>query len=81
MTITCFIRYEIDSFQNDQFKAHTDHWACIIPSLGGHLLGYFLPHQGSNYEAWGWSGKDERTFPQAVPAGYLQAPTGTIEAA
>jgi len=25
--------------------------------------------------------KDERTFPQVVPASYLQAPTGTIETA
>jgi hypothetical protein len=26
---------------------------CIIPRCGGHLLGYFLPHEGSNVEAWG----------------------------
>ncbi len=53
MTITCFIRYEIDPFQKDLFKAYADNWARIIPRLGGHLLGYFLPHEGSNYEAWG----------------------------
>jgi hypothetical protein len=53
MTITCFIRYEIDPFKKDLFKTYADHWAGIIPRLGGHLLGYFLPHEGSNYEAWG----------------------------
>jgi hypothetical protein len=53
MTITCFIRYEIDPFQKDLFKTYADNWARIIPRLGGHLLGYFLPHEGSNYEAWG----------------------------
>ena len=53
MTITCFIRYEIDPFQKDQFKAYVDNWARIISRLGGHLLGYFLPHEGCNYEAWG----------------------------
>ena len=28
-------------------------WAEIIPRLGGHLVGYFLPHEGSNFEAFG----------------------------
>jgi hypothetical protein len=79
------------------------------------LLGCFVPHEGSNYEAWGLISfsslaayeayrqrlreddeaianfafakqerfilKEERTFPQPVPASYLQAPTGYIEAA
>lgn len=53
MTLTCFIRYEIDPFKKDLFKAYADNWARIIPRLGGHLLGYFLPHEGSNVEAWG----------------------------
>ena len=53
MTITCFIRYEIDPFQKDQFTAYAENWARIIPRLGGHLLGYFVPNEGSNYEAWG----------------------------
>ena len=53
MAITCFIRYEIDPFKKDQFTAYADNWARIIPRLGGHLLGYFVPHEGSNYEAWG----------------------------
>ena len=53
ITITCFIRYEIDPFQRNQFAAYANNWARIIPRLGGHLLGYFAPHEGSNYEAWG----------------------------
>ena len=53
MTITCFIRYEIDPFQRDAFKAYAEAWGEIIPRCGGHLLGYFLPHEGSNFEAWG----------------------------
>ncbi|MFY7905889.1 MAG: NIPSNAP family protein, partial [Burkholderiaceae bacterium] len=35
MTITCFIRYEIDPFQKDLFKTYADNWARIIPRLGG----------------------------------------------
>jgi hypothetical protein len=53
MTITCFIRYEIDPFKKDLFTQYAEQWAHIIPRCGGHLLGYFLPHEGSNYEAWG----------------------------
>lgn len=53
MTITCFIRYEIDPFQRDAFKAYAEAWGRIIPRCGGNLIGYFLPQEGSNIEAWG----------------------------
>jgi len=53
MALTCFIRYEIDPFQRDAFAAYARAWGRIIPRCGGHLLGYFLPHEGSNVEAWG----------------------------
>jgi hypothetical protein len=53
MTITCFIRYEIDPFQRDAFREYAENWGRIIPRCGGHLVGYFLPSEGTNYEAWG----------------------------
>jgi NIPSNAP len=53
MTITCFIRYQIDPFQRESFKAYAETWGRIIPRCGGHLVGYFLPHEGSNDVAWG----------------------------
>ena len=53
MKVTCFIRYEIDPFQRDAFKEYADNWARIIPRCGGHLIGYFLPHEGTNNVAWG----------------------------
>jgi hypothetical protein len=53
MTITCFIRYQIDPFQREAFKAYAQNWGRIIPRCGGHLLGYFLPHEGTNDIAWG----------------------------
>jgi hypothetical protein len=58
MPITCFIRYEIDPFQRDAFREYAENWGRIIPRLGGRLLGYFLPHEGTNYEAWGLVGFD-----------------------
>jgi NIPSNAP len=53
MSIVCFIRYDIDPFQRDAFKTYAQKWASIIPRCGGDLLGYFLPHEGTNHVAWG----------------------------
>ncbi len=56
MNVVCFIRYEIDPFQREAFRSYALAWGRIIPRLGGQLLGYFLPHEGSNVEAWGLVG-------------------------
>jgi hypothetical protein len=48
MTITCCIRYVIDPFQRDAFEAYARNWLSVIPACGGDLLGYFLPHEGTN---------------------------------
>ena len=53
MTVTCFIRYRIDPFQRDAFRQYAEAWGPIIPRCGGDLVGYFLPHEGTNDVAWG----------------------------
>jgi len=53
ITVTCFIRYQIDPFQLESFKAYAAKWSTIIPRCGGNLVGYFLPHEGTNDVAWG----------------------------
>jgi hypothetical protein len=53
MKITCVIRYQIDPFQRDGFKKYAENWGRIIPRCGGHLVGYFLPYEGTNDVAWG----------------------------
>ena len=53
MAITCFIRYEIDPSQRDGFRKYAETWIPIIARHGGHLVGYFLPSEGTNYEAFG----------------------------
>lgn len=53
MTITCVIRYQIDPFQREAFKKYAENWGRIIPRCGGHLIGYFLPYEGTNDVAWG----------------------------
>ncbi|HEY4739372.1 MAG TPA: NIPSNAP family protein [Candidatus Acidoferrales bacterium] len=53
MNIICFIRYQIDPFQREQFKKYAENWGRIIPRCGGQLVGYFLPYEGTNDVAWG----------------------------
>jgi NIPSNAP len=53
MILTCVIRYEIDPFQRAAFRQYSEHWGRIIPRCGGRLIGYFLPHEGTNNIAWG----------------------------
>jgi hypothetical protein len=53
MKITCIIRYQIDPFQRDAFAQYVGNWGRIIPRNGGYLVGYFLPHEGTNDIAWG----------------------------
>ena len=51
--VTCFIRYQIDPFQRGDFETYAREWLRIIPRCGGTLLGYFLPHEGTNDVAYG----------------------------
>ncbi len=53
MSVTCLIRYQIDPFQRDAFETYARAWLRIIPRCGGELLGYFLPHEGTNDVAYG----------------------------
>ncbi len=53
MKITCIIRYEIDPIQRDAFLRYAERWGRIIPRCGGHLVGYFLPYEGTSDVAWG----------------------------
>ncbi|WP_129642376.1 NIPSNAP family protein [Peristeroidobacter agariperforans] len=66
--ITCFIRYEIDPFQRAAFREYAENWGRIIPRCGGNLLGYFLPHEGTNYVAWGLIGFDSLASYQSYRA-------------
>ena len=52
MNVTCLIRYQIDPFQRDAFRQYAANWGEIIPRCGGHLVGYFVPREGTNDVAW-----------------------------
>ena len=58
MTVTCCIRYVIDPCQRAAFDDYARRWLTIIPQMGGDLLGYFLPHEGTNNVALAMIGFD-----------------------
>jgi hypothetical protein len=58
MKVTCMIRYEIDPFQKEAFREYAQNWCRVIPRCGGELIGYFLPHEGTNDVAWALIGFD-----------------------
>ena len=53
MTITVFIRYQLDPFKRAAFEAYARRWLTIIPACGGEVVGYWMPHEGTNNIAYG----------------------------
>ena len=53
MTLTVFIRYQLDPHKRSEFEAYARRWLEIIPACGGDLVGYWLPHEGTNNIAFG----------------------------
>jgi hypothetical protein len=52
MTVTVFIRYQLDPFKRAAFEAYAKRWREIIPRCGGDLAGYWMPHEGTNNIAY-----------------------------
>jgi hypothetical protein len=53
MTITVFIRYQLDPYKRDGFEAYARNWLTIIPQCGGDIVGYWMPHEGTDTIAYG----------------------------
>lgn len=53
MKLVCFIDYTLDPFKLALFEQYAENWGQIIPACGGELLGYFMPHEGTNFHAYG----------------------------
>jgi hypothetical protein len=48
LAITVFIRYQLDPFKRSMFEQYAQRWLSIIPRCGGNLVGYWMPHEGTN---------------------------------
>ena len=77
MNVVCQIRYQLDPFKRAQFEEYAKVWLKVIPECGGDLLGYFMPHEGTNDVAFAMIGFDSlaayetyraklRTYPESV---------------
>lgn len=74
--ITVFIRYTLDPFKRDAFEDYARGWGTIIPRCGGRLLGYFMPHEGTDNIAWGLIGFDSLAAYEAYRARLRADPEG-----
>jgi hypothetical protein len=74
--IVCHIRYEIDPFRCGAFEEYARAWLRIIPACGGELLGYFLPHEGTNDIAHALIGFDSLAAYEAYRARLKSNPEG-----
>lgn len=68
MSVVCHIRYVIDPFQREAFETYARNWLTIIPACGGDLIGYFLPHEGTNTVAHAMIGFDSLAAYEAYRA-------------
>jgi hypothetical protein len=66
--IVCHIQYQIDPYQRAAFETYAKAWLAIIPKCGGDLLGYFLPHEGTNDVAHAMIGFDSLAAYEAYHA-------------
>src|SRR5262245_20307431 len=76
MSITVFIRYEIDPFKREAFQAYARNWLRIIPECGGDLIGYWMPHEGTNNIAFGLISFDSLAAYEAYRARLRATPEG-----
>ncbi|HLY06485.1 MAG TPA: NIPSNAP family protein [Rhizomicrobium sp.] len=56
MNVVCLIRYQLDPFKRAAFEEYARVWLRRIPACGGDLIGYFMPHEGTNDVAWAMIG-------------------------
>jgi hypothetical protein len=48
LAVTVFIRYQLDPFKRAMFEEYARRWLSVIPKCGGDLVGYWMPHEGTN---------------------------------
>jgi hypothetical protein len=76
MTVTVFIRYRLDPFQRDAFEEYARRWLTIIPKCGGDVVGYWMPHEGTDHIAYGLISFDSLAAYEAYRARLKADPEG-----
>jgi len=68
MNVVCQIRYQLDPYKRAQFEEYAKVWLKVIPECGGDLIGYFMPHEGTNDVAFAMIGFDSLAAYEAYRA-------------
>jgi hypothetical protein len=76
MKVVCHILYEIDPHRSAAFEEYARNWLTIIPACGGGLIGYFMPHEGTNNIAHAAIGFDSLAAYECYRARLRQDPAG-----
>jgi hypothetical protein len=76
MTITVFIRYRLEPFKRQRFEDYARRWLEIIPKCGGDVVGYWMPHEGTNNIAYGLISFDSLASYEAYRARLRADPAG-----
>ena len=76
MPITVFIRYQLDPFKRNEFEEYARRWLSIIPKCGGDVVGYWMPHEGTNNIAYGLISFDSLAAYEAYRARLRSDPEG-----
>jgi NIPSNAP len=50
--VICLIRYQLNPFKLDHFRKHAENLIVPVARCRGQLLGFYLPHEGTNDVAW-----------------------------
>ena len=77
MTVTVFIRYRLDPFKAEDFETYAKRWLTIIPDCGGDVVGYWMPHEGTNDIAYGLISFDSLAGYESYRARLKSDPAGT----
>lgn len=78
MTIVCCIEYKLDPFRLADFERYAEQWAEAIPAAGGDLIGYFMPHEGTNYRGMALIGFDSLAAYEAYRARLKTTAAGKV---
>jgi len=76
MNVVCQIRYQLDPYKRASFEEYARVWLRRIPACGGDLIGYFMPHEGTNDVAWGLIAFDSLASYEAYKARLRSDPEG-----
>jgi hypothetical protein len=76
MTITVFIQYCLDPYKRERFEEYAQRWLEIIPRCGGDLVGYWMPHEGTNDIAYALISFDSLAAYEAYRARLKTDPEG-----